>query len=105
MGYDAYVTVRGIRSPDAEWQKMKAVWDSCKDAGVDVPDDVGKFFDHDPPHEEGICVGVKKEVGHCDDERMTIGVRNGAQGSYYLIELASLPTNITHLKVWLDESY
>ena len=44
MGFDASVKVVGIRLPDAEWRKIKAVWDSCEEAGIAVPEEVESYF-------------------------------------------------------------
>lgn len=106
MGYDASVNVVGIRPPDAEWEKMKAVWDSCEEAGIEVPKKVEDYFGGEgkAPHEEGLCVKVEAEICHSDDERMCLDI-NCNRGSYMLIEMAQLPANITHLKVWIRTSY
>jgi len=104
MGFDANVEIRGIRPPDAEWKQMKAVWDSCVDAGIEVPEPVANYFGDDGPHEEGLCVEVEPEICHNDDECMTLNIRRQV-GSYMLIDMANLPANITHLKVWLATSY
>lgn len=105
MGYDASVRVVGIRPPDTKWKKMKAIWDACLDAGIEVPSEVEEFFGGQGPHQEGIVVEIEKEVCYNDDEFMTLGLRNGTEGNYYLIDLDSIPDNITHLKVWLGQSY
>ena len=105
MGYDASLEIVGVRPPDDEWRKMKAIWDSCESADIEPPKEVRNYFGDDGPHEEGICVGVEKEVVSEGHEFMTTGVRDGATGDYYLVELAKLPKNITHLKVWIHESY
>jgi len=105
MGYDATLKVKGVRPPDGHWKRMKAIWDSCQAADVDVPGEVEKFFDYKDPSPEGIEIDVPMDVVDNGDEFKAIGIRNGPKGNYYLIDIAQLPDNITHLKVWLDESY
>lgn len=54
MGMSTHVI--GFKPPDEKWQKMKAVWDSCKKAGVDIPPDVEDFFNGEPPDDMGVEV-------------------------------------------------
>ena len=55
-GYGFYA----IRPPDAKFRKMKAVYDACKVADVDPPDDVDEFFDGDEPDPAGTQVEMEK---------------------------------------------
>lgn len=50
----------GFIPPDEKWQKMKQVWDSCKEAGIDVPEEVEEFFDWEAPDEQGVEIAEKK---------------------------------------------
>ncbi len=34
---------------DGTWKKMKKVWDACKDAEVDPPQEVEEFFGDEGP--------------------------------------------------------
>ena len=52
-----------IRPPDKKWLKMKAAYDACGEAGVEVPETIDDFFDHQPPDEFG--VRVKKAPKGC----------------------------------------
>ena len=42
MGMSTHLV--GIVPPDDDWKKMKAVWDACDNADVDIPKDVSEFF-------------------------------------------------------------
>ncbi len=46
--------VYGVKPQDAEWLKMKAAYESCKAAGVAVPQKVLDYFDFDDYEEEDI---------------------------------------------------
>lgn len=48
--------VIGIKPPDAQWKKMKAVYDACRDAGVYIPAEVAEFFGPDAPDDAGVVV-------------------------------------------------
>lgn len=52
--------VYAIKPPDQKWKEMKAVWDSCKGAGIDPPAEVSAFFDHEPPDELGVVVELNE---------------------------------------------
>jgi hypothetical protein len=45
--------VIGFVPPDERWQEMKAVWDACKAAAIDVPAEVENFFDGADPDPAG----------------------------------------------------
>lgn len=51
-------TVVGLVPPDETWQKMKAVWDACKNAEVTPPKEVEDFFDGEEPTDEGMEVEI-----------------------------------------------
>lgn len=64
--------VVGIVPPDEEWQKMKAVWDACRAAGIDLPDSVGHYFDDEAPDPKGVVVAI--EAKQWDDGDMCSGL-------------------------------
>lgn len=47
-------SVYAIKPADQKWKDMKAVWDSCQDAGIDPPAEVWKFFGNEPPDDMGV---------------------------------------------------
>lgn len=46
----------GFKPPDARWETMKAVWDACKAADIEVPDEVSTFFGGKEPDLAGVQV-------------------------------------------------
>jgi hypothetical protein len=54
MGMSTHVT--GFAPPDERWVKMKAIWDACGAAGIDVPDEVDGFFGGEAPDPAGVEV-------------------------------------------------
>jgi hypothetical protein len=91
MGMSTYAM--GFRDPDETWKKHKAVWDACRDAGIDPPEETRTFFDDEPPDEAGIKVQLGPHAGkvarHWD-------VGDGAEGLE--ITIADLPKNITKIR-------
>lgn len=52
MGMSTHV--KGFKPPGEKWARMKAVWDACREAGVDVPGEVVGFFGDTDPDPEGV---------------------------------------------------
>ena len=55
MGMSTHVV--GFKLADEKWKKMKAVYDTCKAAGVPPPKAVSDFFGDDAPDPNGVEVG------------------------------------------------
>jgi len=49
MSISVYVV--GYMPADEEWQKYKAVWDACKEAVIDPPNEVWDYFDGEYPYD------------------------------------------------------
>lgn len=58
MGMSTHVV--GFRPPDERWKKMKAAWDACKAAGIEIPDEVLAFFNYVAPDPRGVEVEIEK---------------------------------------------
>jgi hypothetical protein len=58
-------SVYGIKPPDEKWISMKKVWDSCKLAGVNPPEEVLEFFDHSIPDPKGVGVVIDLDDHDC----------------------------------------
>lgn len=56
------IHVEGFKPPDEKWKKMKAVYDSCKAAGLEVPQQVLRYFEYEVPDPAGVKVDLKKYV-------------------------------------------
>lgn len=57
MGMSMFII--GFREPDDEWCKMKAAYDACTSAGVEIPDEIERFFDGEKPDENGIKIDME----------------------------------------------
>lgn len=83
--------VEGVRPGDEKWRQMKAVYDACEAAGVDIPDEVSKFFDYGSPDEKGVVLelgtryGARHECCALWDE----GSREG-----FAIDVSKLPEDV-----------
>lgn len=79
MGMSTHVI--GFAPPDKKWKEMKAVWDSCKAAGVDIPENVQKFFGWSDPDDNGVEIKIPAK-------KWVVGEREGFE-----IEVESIPKN------------
>ena len=53
------IHVKGFKPPDERWEEMKQVYDSCKKAEIEVPEEVNDFFNGEEPDEAGVEVNIK----------------------------------------------
>ncbi|VAW58910.1 hypothetical protein MNBD_GAMMA08-1545 [hydrothermal vent metagenome] len=52
--------IYGIVPPNDEWKKMKAVFDACCNAEIDIPADVWDYFEGEvPPDSSGIMIDIE----------------------------------------------
>lgn len=54
--------VEALRPPDDRFRQMKAVWDACKKAKTDTPDEVDEFFNYEPPDSLGTAEELKHQI-------------------------------------------
>jgi hypothetical protein len=93
MGMSTHVV--GFKPPGAKWRQMKAVWDACQAAGIEVPDEVDVYFDGGPPDPAGVEVGI-------EDLRAAGALRdwgnNHADG--FELDVAKLPKDVTVVRFY-----
>jgi hypothetical protein len=83
--------VYGFRPPDEKWLQMKNVWDACEAAKMDVPEEVGEFFDWKEPNDEEVVVD---DLGPAVEKW-----ENGwLSATGFQVEVAKIPPNITHIR-------
>jgi len=82
--------VKGFRPPDVKWDQMKSAWDACEAAGIDIPDDVSKFFGYEVPDDAGIEIDLENhECCQEYNEDMRVG---------FQIDISKLPPNIKYIR-------
>lgn len=81
--------VQGIRLPDERWKQMKAVWEASEAAGIQVPEEVRRFFNWERPDSKGIVMDI--------DDAASAWQRDMQEGID--VDLSKLPPNITHIRL------
>lgn len=76
----------GFRPPDAKWRKMKAAYEACDAAGLDIPDEVASFFNHEAPDDSGVEVEIE------DTKAVTEYSAEMREG--YEVDLTKLPPDV-----------
>ena len=96
MGMSTHII--GFRPADEKWKKMKAIYDSCRAAGVDVPKAVYEFFDYSWPDE----AGVKVDLDPGPENASVIAYRNDSEDGFEidLERIRADHPNVTKIRVW-----
>jgi len=91
MGMSTHVV--GLRPPDDDFNKMKAIWDACEAAGVCPPGDVLEFFDHEKPDPMGVEVSL---TGRPPIAREW----SGGEARGYEVDIADLPEGVKTIRFY-----
>lgn len=92
----ANLRIQGVVPPDERWNKMRAIYDACKAAGVKSPEAVTEFFgDDEEPDPKGALVQL-------DGRFHGITEWKSEYADGYEIELASLPKHIKSLRFYIS---
>ena len=85
--------VVGFRAEDEEWDRMKKVWNACREAGVPIPKEVHEFFDFTDPNEDpGREVPLGDALCKWED-----GTRQGFQ-----VDIEDLPPGLRYLRFYVS---
>ena len=78
----------GFIPPDKKWKEMKAIYDACVKANIEVPEAVNEFFNGYPPDPKGRYVEVQSEKYNAE-----------GQGGIE-IELSKIPKNVKFIRFY-----
>ena len=87
MGMSTFVI--GIKPPDDHWRRMKAAWDACKQAGIEPPDSVVRFFGGEEPDEKGVVVYLSLSA------HLSLRQWKSDPAEGYEVDLTKLPNDVT----------
>lgn len=94
MGMSTHVF--GIKPPDEKWKQMKTIWDACRKAKIQPPQEVDTFFGGEPPDEKGVVVHLTEWRKH--HPSITEWSAEGAQG--FEVAVKDLPPDVTILRFY-----
>jgi hypothetical protein len=85
----------GFKPPDAKWQQMKAIWDACEAADVELPDRVDDYFGGERPDPAGVEVS--------EDSLIAAGAVAKWKDEYsegYEVHVDKLPQDVKIVRVY-----
>jgi hypothetical protein len=87
--------VIAFKPPGEKWQKMCDVYNACTNAGIDVPDEVSRFFDHMPPDPAGVEISerVLRDAGAVTDY-------SGDMSEGFDVDVTKLPRDVTVIRFY-----
>lgn len=86
----ATYSVYGVKQTDDRFHKMKAIYDTCQEAGVEIPSEVYEYFNHEEPNDTGIVIRLSEEP------YVTQFHKPGTSG--FDVKLSDIPKGLTHIR-------
>lgn len=84
-----FFTINGIQEVTDEYRKKLAAYKACEAAGIEIPEEIWKFFNHETPLEHGFLTNLN----HAGEEV-------GAHDAYaVIVDLDKVPSGIRKLLV------
>lgn len=84
------VTIVAFRPADDRWKQMKAIYDSCKKAGVSIPDEVNEFFNYEKPDDNGVEIDIKIATKEWSDD----------YSHGYDVDISKLPKDVSIIRFY-----
>ncbi len=88
MGMSTFVI--GFVPPDDRWRKMKAIYDACIEAEVDIPKEVEEFFGGGEPDPAGMEQSLSKLLREWSNDG----------GAGYELDVADIPKNVKTIRFY-----
>lgn len=85
--------VKGFKPPGEKWQQMKAVYDACMAANIEVPGEVSGYFENGTPDPSGVEVRELTAAGALHDWKDDN--RDGFE-----IDVTKLPADVTVIRFY-----
>lgn len=86
----ASINIEFICPPDEKYDKMKQVWNLCKEMNIEVPEEVGTFFNWEEPSIHGTII-------YQPDCLIKANFYNES-----MIEVEKIPSNIKFIRITLS---
>lgn len=87
----AYVTIRGIRPADEDYEKKFAAFEACKEANCEIPGKLMDYFEGNMDPDEG---GMELKLNMATEGRIDYEC-----GGECVIDLKKLPEGVTKIKI------
>ncbi len=87
------MSVKVFKPANEKWRKMKAIWDSCQQAGIETPPEVDKYFNGESPDEAGVKAGYFSDMDNKFPDwlkRYSVDMQDGFE-----IDTTKLPKDVS----------
>jgi hypothetical protein len=91
--------VVGSRPADEKWRKMKAVYDACTAASMEVPKEVEEFFGHERPDEAGVKIDLSYDYRTKKTHESCSAWKDDMQEGYE-IDVSKLPKDVKIIRFY-----
>lgn len=98
MGASMHVV--GIKPADKKFNEMKAIYDACTKAGVEIPESVSEFFDHEKPDDAGVIIPLFNEYSLAPKHFDAVTKYHGDSESGFEIDVTLLPSDIKKVRFY-----
>ncbi|KKN81581.1 hypothetical protein LCGC14_0318450 [marine sediment metagenome] len=90
--------VEAFKPPNEKWKKMKAVWDSCEEAGIEPPKEVDKFFNREPPDESGVEAGCWSQCAEKKELPPWLKKYSEKESTGFEVDTTQLPEDVSVIR-------
>ena len=92
------LSVQAVKEPTEEYAAKVAVWRACEAAGVDIPDEILEYFDHEEPDPTGMTTYLG---GECFTNHPCATIFQTEDYYGLEIDLSKLPDGVTRIRAFL----
>jgi hypothetical protein len=89
-------SIKAVIPADAEWHRMKTVWEACIAADVEIPAEVMDFFAGETPRGGGKVLYIG------DEKHAAVTYVEEDDFAHYDVELDKLPKNAKFVRFCID---
>jgi len=82
-------SVEGVKPPDERWKQMKAIFQACEAANVEVPGSVWEFFKGERPDAKGVV----EQLGNYYDAKKNHPCCT-SNGKGFEVDITKLPADV-----------
>jgi hypothetical protein len=93
-------SIYGIKPADEKFDQMKAVYDACIVADIEIPAEVAKFFDYGTPDPQGVIVSLRdaSKPRLTDYHESITLIHPGYPEAGFYVDVTKLPKDIKVIK-------
>lgn len=85
--------IEAFKPPGEKWARMRAVWDACMEAGVEVPPEVDGYFEGMAPDPAGV------EIQDFRNSPAVSGWKDGMRQGFE-VDVTKLPKDVTVIRFY-----